>query len=331
MFADDIDGRHGTLFKRLVLWFDSRTAEQGVFDCLMQVVRKLASLIYLLALLGFAGCGGNEITNKGAEFRIVQDDLGRSVKLPGKVERVVSLAPSLTESIYAVGAGDKLVGVTTYCNYPEAATAKEKVGDTQTPNIERIVAFKPDVVFVSTASQLEAFMKTLEQQNIGVYVMDAKGIDEVLADLSILGEMLGSDEATESLVLDLTERVRAVENRNLHGAQPKRVFVQFSKVPLFTIGKDSFLTEVVSKASGESVTKDVPTAFPPLSNETAYALDPDVIILSDSEDNREPNAVFKNSNAVRNGRVYRINADIISRPGPRLVDALEQISEFLRK
>jgi ABC-type Fe3+-hydroxamate transport system substrate-binding protein len=307
--------------------------KQGVFGCGMRIVYQLARSIYLsslLLVLGFAGCGGNEITTKGPVFRIVQDDLGRSVKLPGKVDRVVSLAPSLTESIFAVGAGDKLVGVTTYCNYPEAANGKEKIGDTQTPNIERIVALKPDAVFVSTASQLEAFMRTLEQQNIAVYVMDAKSIAEVIDDLRTLGRLLGTEEAADGLAQNLEERVERIESTSGPEAG-QRVFIQISNEPLFTIGKDSFLTELVFKAGGTSVTADVPSAYPKLSKETASAMNPNVIILSDSEDNREPNLALKNSTAVKTGRVFRINADIISRPGPRLVDALDQIFDLIRK
>jgi iron complex transport system substrate-binding protein len=107
------------------------------------------------------------------------------------------------------------------------------------------------------------------------------------------------------------------------------VFVQVSKEPLFTIGKDAFLNSVITFAGGASVTADVETAFPKLSKETASALNPEAIILSDSEDNQEPNEAFKNSPAVKNGRVYKVNADILSRPGPRLVDALEQIAKDL--
>lgn len=266
----------------------------------------------------------------GRQYWVATDDLGRSVKLPREIERVVSLAPSLTESIFAVGAGDKIVGVTAYCNYPEAAKEKEKVGDTQTPNIERIVALKPDVVFVSTASQLEAFMATLEQQNIAVYVMDAKSIAEVIDDLRTLGSLLGTEEAAEGLARNLEERVERIESTSGPEAG-QRVFIQISNEPLFTIGKDSFLTELVFTAGGTSVTADVPSAYPKLSKETASAMNPNVIILSDSEDNREPNEALKNSTAVKTGRVFQINADIISRPGPRLVDALEQIFDLIRK
>ena len=109
------------------------------------------------------------------------------------------------------------------------------------------------------------------------------------------------------------------------------MFLQISKEPLFTIGKDSFLTDLIDRAGGISVTANVATAYPKLSKETALALNPDVIILSESEDNREPNDVFKNSPAVKNGQVFKINADIISRPSPRIVDALEQIARDLGK
>jgi ABC-type Fe3+-hydroxamate transport system substrate-binding protein len=232
--------------------------------------------------------------------------------------------------VFAAGAGDRLVGVTTYCNFPEAANAIEKIGDTQTPNIERIIALRPDVVFVSTASQLEAFMQTLEQQNIAVYVTDPKSIDGVAENLRTLGGLFGTESTANGLASGLQQRATAVDENLKERARPK-VFVQISNEPLFTIGKDAFLTDLVERAGGESVTRAVPTGFPKLSKETASAMSPHVIILSDSEDNREPNEVFRNSPAVKNGRVYRINADIISRPGPRLVDALEQIAGFLHQ
>jgi iron complex transport system substrate-binding protein len=110
---------------------------------------------------------------------------------------------------------------------------------------------------------------------------------------------------------------------------PVKTFVQISKEPLFTIGKQSFMTDVLQWANGTSVTDDVESAYPKLSKETASALNPDAIILSDSPDNAEPNQAFKNSPAVKNGRVYKINADILSRPGPRLLDAYEQIAKDL--
>ena len=298
---------------------------------------KLHFYLFALIAVALAACGKAGVSSVDIATREVRDDLGQTVKVPAKIDRAISLAPNLTEMIFAVGAGDKLVGVTSYCNYPPEAKKLEKIGDTQTPNIEKIIALKPQVVFVSTASQLESFSKTLDEQGIAVYVTNPSNLDAVLKNLTQLGELFGTVDSASRKVRELSERLKEISGhveldkhfRMEIGESAPRVFIQISNEPLFTIGKESFLTELIQQAGGESVTKDVPTAYPKLSKETAAALDPDVIILSDSEDNREPSGVLKGSKAVKNGRVYRINADIISRPGPRLVDALEEISAKL--
>jgi iron complex transport system substrate-binding protein len=261
------------------------------------------------------------------ETRQVTDDLGRTVTVPVKITRVVSLAPSVTENVFAVGAGDRLVGVTTFCNYPEEAKSIAKIGDTMNPNMESIIALKPEVVLVSTASQIEAFTKTLEANGIVVYITNPMSLDDVFTGLQHLGGLLGTEDKLGQLLPDLKRRIGAVWEKVRDERKP-RVFVQISNDP-YTIGRDAFLTNVIAKAGGESVTGDVATAFPKISKETAVTLNPDVIVLSDSPDNQEPNEVFMNSPAVKNGRVYKISADILSRPGPRLVDALEEIARDL--
>jgi iron complex transport system substrate-binding protein len=291
-------------------------------------LRQVVITAVLFVIAFSASCGREVSLTEATAVRPVTDDLGRTVNVPVKIDRAVSLAPSLTEMIFAVGAGDTLVGVTSYCNYPEQAKAIEKVGDTMTPNIERIIALKPQIVFVSTASQLEAFTKTLDDQGIAVFVSEAKSLDDVYRSLNQFGDLFGTKKRAANLVSELMRSAEGFRY-SLEGKPTPKVFVQISNDPLFTIGRDSFLTEVLEHAGGTSATNDVPTAYPKLSKETAMALNPDVIILSDSDDNREPNDVFKNSPAVKNGRVYRINADIISRPGPRLVDAIEQIAKDL--
>lgn len=297
---------------------------------------RMVAVCCLIGVTFLSACRSSEpsVPEVVLPTRSFTDDLGREVKLPEKVDRVISLAPSMTEIIFEAGGGGKLVGVTAYCDFPKEVGSIEKIGDTQTPNIERIIALDPDVVFVSTASQLQAFMSALEQRSIAVFVVNVRSFDDLYRSLKVVGEILGTEEVALANVVNLSGRESFIMHRRLRdpeiGKAP-RVFVQISNEPLFTIGKDSFLTEVVSKAGGESVTKDVPSGYPKLSKETASAMNPDVIILSDSEDNREANAVFKNSNAVKNGRVYRINADIISRPGRRLGDALEQGAGFLNK
>ncbi len=305
----------------------------SIADCGMRIAdySKLRISVYLF-LVGLSvilsACAVSKPPERTSDHRVVTDDLGREVSVPVKIERAVSLAPSLTEMIFAVGAGDRLVGVTTYCNYPEGAKTIKKIGDTMTPNIESIIALKPQVVFVSTDSQLEAFTSTLDRQGIAVFVTDTKDLEGVYRNLGQFGELFGTQERADSLVKELKFRAAKI-GEQVKESKPVSVFVQISNDPLFTIGKESYLTEAIGNAGGISVTKDVPTAYPKLSKETAMAMDPEAIFLSDSDDNEEPNVVFKNSPAVKNGRVYRINADIISRPGPRLVDAIEQIAGFL--
>lgn len=256
------------------------------------------------------------------------DDLGRIVKIPAKIERAVSLAPNLTEIVFAVGAGDKLVGVTTYCNYPEEAKKVQKIGDTMTPNIESIIALKPQIVLVSTASQMENFTKTLDEQGIAYFVTNPNDLEGIYKSIHTIGEIFDRDDAGHATIDNLKKRVADVAAKMQDAARIK-AFVQIDKESLYTIGKDSFITDLIFRAGGASVTADLPTAYPKLSKETAFALNPDAIILSESPDNQAPNDAFKNSPAVKNAKVFKINADLLSRPGPRIVDALEQIAQAL--
>ncbi len=305
---------------------------QANFPLSNQSVTRAAAfgflLVFFLVSLNCRNAG--QMAQTIAPMREVTDDLGRTIKIPQTIDRVVSLAPNLTENIFAVGAGGKLVGVTSYCDYPEEAKQIPKIGDTISPNIETIIASKPQVVFVSTASQIENFTATLEGRGINVFVTNPSDFEGILRNLKQMGDVLGTAANAEKLIADLRNRVKAVEEKVKD--QPRaKVFVQIAREPLFTVGKDSFITEIVAQAGGESATKNVPTPYPKLSKETALALNPDAIILSESPDNTEPNDVFANSGAVKNKRIFRINAAWLARPGPRVVDALEQMARDLHQ
>jgi iron complex transport system substrate-binding protein len=301
--------------------------------CILTIDRTKKILVLVTALVSMVSLVSCRQQRTGPSRgdvveRVVEDDLGRAVRLPGKIDSAVSLAPNLTEIVFAVGGGDQLRGVTTFCNYPEAAKAIPSVGDTMNPNMENIAALKPQVVFVSTASQIEAFTSRLEQQGVKTFVTNPSSINDVYRSIFSVGEILGKQENAEKLVEGLKLRADAVETKVKGAAKPK-IFVQISKEPLYTVGNNSFLYELIMKAGGDPVTKGINEAYPRYSKESALAANPDVIILSDSNDNREPNDAFNNSPAVKNGKVFRINADILSRPGPRVIDALEQIAKAL--
>ena len=252
--------------------------------------------------------------------------------LPLRIDRIVSLAPNLTEIVYAVGAGNRLVGDTTYCDYPTEAKNVAKVGDTMNPSIERIVALKPQIVLVSTASQLEAFTNRLDAQKIAVYVTNPRSLDEVFHSIETLGELFGEHDRSASLAAALRKHAGEVEAA-VKQIKPVTVFYQVSGEPLYTIGRESYLTDLVRRAGGISVTADVPGAFPRFSDEAALAARPEAIILSTGGSMGEANSIvassLKNSPAVLNNRVYNIDGDHLSRPGPRLVDGLEEMARAL--
>ena len=260
------------------------------------------------------------------------DGAGREVRLPKPVERVITLAPNLTEIVFAVGAGDRLVGNTSYCNFPPEANNVTRVGDTLNPSLERILALRPQVVLISTASQLEIFTKQLESQDIAVFVTDPHDLDGVFRSIEQIGLMLDHDQEAKTLVQQLRSRATAVQTA-VQGKIPVRVFYQVSGEPLYTAGHDAFVTDLMRRAGALSVTADVPGAWPRYSNESALAAKPDAIILptggSMGEANSSVAEALRNSPAVLEGRVYKINDDLLSRPGPRAVQALEELARAL--
>ena len=293
---------------------------------------------YCLAVLGlvvclalFSACTPKGTANNGPS-REITDDAGRRVSIPFKVDRVVSLAPNLTEIVFAVGAGNRLVGRTSYCDYPPEAKAIAEIGDTLHPSLERIIALKPQVVLVSTASQLEVFTQQLNGQNIAVFVTDPHDLKGVFRSIEQIGEIVGEKDKANQLVQKLLERTHTVEQA-VSGKPPVKVFYQVSGEPLYTAGHDSFVTDLMQRAGASSVTADVPGAWPKYSNESALAARPDAIILptggSMGAANSNVAEALRQSPAVLNGRVYKINDDHLTRPGPRLVDGLEEMARAL--
>jgi iron complex transport system substrate-binding protein len=260
------------------------------------------------------------------------DDAGKTVSLPGIVDRVITLAPNLTEIVFAVGAGDRLVGNTTYCDYPEQAKNVAKVGDTLHPSIERIIALKPQVVLVSTASQLETFTQQLQAQNIAVFVTDPHDLEGVFRSIEQVGEMLNHSSEARSLVERLRARTNAIEQA-VKLSPPVRTFYQVSAEPLYTAGHDAFVTDLMRRAGANSVTGDVPGAWPKYSNESALAARPEAIILPTGGSMGSANSTvaeaLRNSPAALSGRVYKINDDHLARPGPRAVEGLEEMARAL--
>jgi iron complex transport system substrate-binding protein len=297
---------------------------------LNQQVRTRALLICLLLVPGLAcSPAKNSTSNAGRE---IVDDEGHHIALPATVDRVVSLAPNLTEILFSVGGGKTLVGDTTYCDYPAEAKNIEKIGDTANPSVERIIALRPQVVLVSTSSQLEVFTRQLEGHDIRVFVTDPRDLEGIFRSITQVGEIIGKTNEASTLVTKLRERVNAVETA-VKSKPRLKIFYQLSAEPLYTAGHDSFVNDLINRAGAESVTANVPGAWPRYSAESALAANPDAIILPTGGSMGAANSsvvdALRNSPAVKAGRVYKINDDYLARPGPRLVDGLEEMAKAL--
>lgn len=283
--------------------------------------RACRRIVFLVIASLLSACASR--SSSPAEGVAVVDELGRTVHIPPRAERIVSLAPSVTETLFALGAGERVAGVTSYCDYPPEARLKENVGDTLKPNVERIVALKADLVIASTASQVESFVQRLEGLGIPVYVTNPRNIEGVLESINSIGALVGLAGAARELSDKLRSRIRSIESRIGRDTRPS-VFVILGTEPLITAGSGSFMNDLVSLAGGHSISADVNGDYPQYSLETAVAKEPEIIFLQAGGGDLPER--LKQTPAARERRVYRMDDDLLLRPGPRIVDGLEQMA-----
>jgi iron complex transport system substrate-binding protein len=296
-------------------------------------------LVIMLVLSG-AGCrNGHPPNAKPSEPTKQQytDDLGRRVSVVAAPQRIISLAPSVTETLFALQLEAEVIGVTSYCDYPEGALTKERIGDTLTPNLERIIALKPDLVIVTTASQLEALTRQMESLSIPVYVTNPRTVRGIVEMIRRLGEVTGRVARASELATEMEERIERIESRV--GRLPRvSVLYLLQLDPLITAGKETFLNDLINLAGGQSISGVEKLDYPQFSRETVLARRPEVMLLSSRHgaapdgamvDERRLRQLFAATPAVRSNRLVTINSDWIDRPGPRIIDGLEQIAQAL--
>ena len=264
----------------------------------------------------------------------VIDEFGRTVRLPLVPARIVSLAPSLTETIYALGAQDRLVGDTDYCDYPPEAKKKAKVGGVMNPNLEEIAALHPDLVLVTKEGNRPDTVRALDTLGIPAYATDARTVDEVLSNTQKLAEILGVPEAGSSLTADLRGRLEALHGK-LQDVPPTRVFFVVWTEPLQSVGKDTFVADALRKADAASII-DVKQDWPLISLEEVARLQPEYLVFAASHFDigaRDFDALAERPgwrilDAVRNRR-FAVVSDAVIRPTPRIVSAIEDLARQL--
>ena len=297
-------------------------------------ITRTITLVLVLALVPgvLAGCGGPEPdagAPASASFPVtITDDAGREVTVPAKPERIVSLAPANTEIVAALGATSRLVGVTTYCDYPAEVAEIAKVGDFVQPNLEAIAAADPDVVLVTTGVQADVIGQ-LEALGAAVVAIDPQSLEDVFASIETVGAVIGEPTAAadtvESMRIQLEDIGETVENA------PVRCFIEIAQDPLFTAGSATLLNDLIEHAGGENVVTD--EGYVAYSVEQLVQADPEVYLatlgsMSDPSD-IDGRPGYSSLAAVRDKRVYVLEDNLVSRPGPRVVEGVRQIAEAL--
>jgi iron complex transport system substrate-binding protein len=265
--------------------------------------------------------------------RTVKDQTSRMVNLPENPHRLVSLAPNITEIVYALGLGDELVGDTDNCDFPPQATSKPHVGTMVNPSLERIVALKPDLALGTPEANRRETADQLERLGIPVYGVTANTLEGTLASIEDLGKVLGRAAEATRLVAEMQARIDRIENRIKGQPEPKALFVVWYR-PLITIGPHTFIADVIRAAGGVPIGENLKGEWPRLTLEELLPLDPDVILFPKTESFSPSLKEFrglpgwKDLRAVKDGRMYFVS-ETIERSGPRLVDAMEELANIL--
>jgi iron complex transport system substrate-binding protein len=289
-------------------------------------VASVLRVALLAAALAVPGAAAGAVT--------YVDMLGREVTMPAPPRRIVSLVPSATELIYALGGEGRLVGRTDFCDYPPAARDKPSVGGMISPHLEAVVALKPDLVIATTSgNRLETFAR-LREIGIPVYAVHAQRIAEMFDVTSRLGELTGRQAAVGPLVAGLERRLFAVANAVRPYRRPRVLYVVWPE-PLLVPASGALLTELIGLAGGDSVTANERGDYPRFSIEAAVVRAPDVILLASHGGPgttpivREKWDRLASLPAVRSKRIHAIDGSLVHRYGPRVVDGVEALARAI--
>lgn len=280
-----------------------------------------------LVLLYFASGGWRGLSAQGPKSAsAVNVPIASAAEKP---QRILSLAPSITEILYALGLADRIVGVTRNCNYPPECAKKVRVGDIYL-DYEQVIKLKPDLIVSEDTVRQEA-AKKLKGLGFRVLSVRCRTLEDFKASLALIGQATQTEEESRRILAAMERTIQGVKDKikAIPSSQRPRVFVEIWNEPLMTAGKGTIISELVELAGGVNIGNELGDGFPRLSQETLVSRNPDIIVLTTSarEDvlKRKP---LKEVKAVKGGRVYKIDPDILVRPSPRLTQGLIQLARW---
>jgi iron complex transport system substrate-binding protein len=277
--------------------------------------------------------------NGGFPLSVI-DDFGRNVTIRAPATRIVSTAPSNTEILFAVGAGNNVVGVTSYCDYPPVVPEKVKkkeiaiIGGYADPSFEGVVALNPDLVLAATDLQYE-FVSALQNRGVVVVALNPKTLNDIIRDLALVGTICGNVSEANRLVENLQHRFNYVSERIAGTSDKPKLYYELWYDPLMSFGSNTLADELITKAGGTNLFHDAPTMYPTVDSEMVIQKDPEIIVVSVgymggvSKTDFEKRAGWSNITAVKEGKIYTIDENLIVRQGPRVCDGLENLASIL--
>lgn len=315
------------------------------FRAIFRAALISAAIVLTSACAGGTSGEGTEGTNtpgttmssgnpKAAGYPVtVTDSLGREVTIESEPENIASMAPSITETLFAIGAGDKVVGVTTADKYPEEVKEIEEIGNFQQVNIEKLLELDTDLLFHSYDSTTREVAEELEKQtNADVVVVNPKTLDEVVSSMELVGRAAGEPEAGRELGQKLRSDLEEIASA-VAGKPEPTVFYEVFDDPLQTVGPGSFIHDALELAGGENIAADANKAYPTYSAETLIEKDPDYYFIGESvgitpEDVAERPG-YSSLTAVEEGNVVAVDDSLLSRPGPRITEAIREVAKIM--
>jgi iron complex transport system substrate-binding protein len=285
-------------------------------------LKRFWSLALLILTVGLV------LQTTPVEARPVSDLFGRSLNWPQTPKRIISLSPATTEMAFAVGAGTQVVGVTQDCNYPPQARNKKQVGRFGAVQLEALVKLQPDLILVT--ADMKKVLTPLQRLKVPVLGFSTSGVAQIGNNLKLLGAVTGHLQAGQTAAENMQKRLKQIQKRIPKDIHPS-VFYLLWDQPLISAGPQSFIGDVLRLAGAHNSVPSVQAPFPHISLEHLIKADPEVMILPETVAGRVQlqRMPFNRLQAVKKGRILKINDDLISRPAPRVLDALEQIVNFL--
>jgi len=301
---------------------------------------RLAALVFILTLAitlsSLPGCA-SPTGGPAPSPATLTDQLGRAVKIDKAPQRIISLAPSNTEILFALGLADRVIAVTNYCDYPPEAKQKPKIGGFSNPNIESIIALSPDLILAASIHE-KGVIPQLAEKGLTVFALAPKTIDDIQQAITLVGKITGKDKEASALVSDMNKRIKAVTDKTSSLAaqdRPRAMYLVWHD-PLMAAGARTIQDELIAKAGGTNIAAGL-ADYAKISLEGVIQSNPEVMVAGVGHGTGEDQVFqfmktesrLKDTAARVNNRVYGVDANMVSRPGPRIVAALEEFAKLI--